>query len=226
MTNENRQIRELQMSISQPFGLLAQESSAVIFSLALGFYSSWQLTFVIFATFPVAALALWLVSKDLSAAIEEQKCDLTLASRDANSAIASITAVKAYNGQNHEVWQYLNSANAATKSYLKQARANALQFGVVKFFTIGLFVQGFWYGLYLVRKGLDPGHVVTTFFACLSAIQAAEVILPQWLVLSKGMSAGASLKTITAESAEIWREKQISGLRPHHCQGEIEIKSV
>jgi hypothetical protein len=46
-----------------------------------------------------------------------------------------------------------------------------------------------WFGLYLVDHSMDPGGVLTTFYACLGAIQSIETVLPQWLVLAKGISA-------------------------------------
>lgn len=225
--NNIRQIRELQLSISQPCGQVFYEFSAVIFSLAVGFYSSWQLTLVILATFPIAGAVLWLVSRSLTPAIEAQKRDLSFASKRANNAITAISTVKVFNGQNQEVWQYYNAIKAVAKGYLVQARANSMQFGVIKFFTVGLFLQGFWYGLDLVRGELDAGNVVTTFYACLSAIQAAEVILPQWLVLSKGMSAGAALQAILKEArGRMWQEHHEGDFRPDSFKGNIELHGV
>jgi ATP-binding cassette subfamily B (MDR/TAP) protein 1 len=81
-------------------------------------------------------------------------------------------------------------------SYMIQARCNALQFGMTKLITVGIFVQGFWFGLYLVDHGMDPSYVLTTFYACLATMQSVETILPQWLVLAKGISAGQILKAI------------------------------
>lgn len=227
VTNITRQIRELQLSLSQPCGQIFYESSAVVFSLAVGFYSSWQLTLVILATFPVAGAVLWLVSRSLTSAIEAQKRDLTSASRCAITAITAISTIKVVNGQNQEVWQYYNVLAAVAKEYLIQARANSMQSGVIKFFTVGLFVQGFWYGLHLVRGGTGAGNIVTTFYACLSAIQAAEVILPQWLVLSKGISAGATLQAILQEArGRSWQENQTGGTQPDSLTGRIEMVSV
>ncbi len=39
---------------------------------------------------------------------------------------------------------------------------------------VGIFVQGFWLSLYLVDHGMDPGRVLTTFYACLAAIQSID----------------------------------------------------
>jgi ATP-binding cassette subfamily B (MDR/TAP) protein 1 len=111
--------------------------------------------------------------------------------------------------------------------YLIQARVNALQFGITKFAMVVIFIQGFWYGLVLVRQGLDPGRVLTAFYACLFSIQAIEVILPQWLVLTKGMSAGQTLKDIMTHVRNGRKvTKMTGGIKPRDCIGDIEVNEV
>lgn len=189
--------------------------------------SSWKLTFVLLATLPVAGAALWIVSRNLGSAIEEQKRNLTIASKQTNTAVTAIDTVKIFNGQDGEIWQYYTAIREAARSYLIQARANASQSGVLKLFMVGIFVQGFWYGFYLVRQGLDAGNVVTAFYACLTALQAVEVVLPQWLVLTKAMSAGATLKSILSEIEENGSRERLSGsLWPPSCSGDIEVNNV
>lgn len=215
------------MAVSQPIGYLVYEVFGSIAALGLAFFYSWKLTLVVISTFPAAGIILWLVSRRLGPAIEEQKRELTRASKYANTAITAINTVKAYNGQDQEVWQYYDTIRRVASAYLIQARCNALQFGIIKFVVVGLFVQGFWYGLTLVKEGLDPGHILTTFYACLAAMQAIETVLPQWLVLKKGMSAGQTLKLILTHM-EHGREvtKMVGSMRPESCEGDIEIKGV
>lgn len=223
----SRQIRELQIAISQPTGFLAFQFVATLGSLGIAFYCSWKLTLVIIAILPVAGLVLFFVTKNLGSAIEKQKRELSKASKYANTAVSGIDTVKAFNGQDHEVWQYRNTIQKVAIQYLKQARINALQFGITKFILIGIFVQGFWYGLYLVRQGLSPGNVLTTFYSCLSAIQALEIIFPQWLVLTKGASAGHTLKRIMEEIQDSGKAMNMGGLlKPDTCDGDIEINNV
>lgn len=208
-------------------GFLVYEISASLGSITLALIYSWNLTLVILAVFPVAALVLFLVSRGLGPAIEAQKRELTLASKYANTAITSIDTVKAFNGQDQELWQYYVTIKKVAQGYYIQARANAMQFGIIKFLTIGIFVQGFWYGLVLVRQGLDPGSVVTTFYACLTAMQAIEIVLPQWLVLTKGMSAGETLKSILTQIQDITKVVKPPGnLQPVACNGDIEVNGV
>ncbi len=221
------QIRELQLAVSQPLGFLVFEIVGTCAALGLAFYYSWQLTLVIIASFPIAGIILYAISTPLTPAIERQKSELSEASKLADTAINSINTVKAYNGEVNEVWQYANTIKKVASSYLVQARVNAMQFGIMKFVIIGLFVQGFWFGLHLVDLGMDPGHVLTTFYACLAGMQSIEIVLPQWLVITKGMSAGHTLKYILGEVKTGRTTKSMAGtVRPNLCDGDIEVNGV
>jgi ATP-binding cassette, subfamily B (MDR/TAP), member 1 len=203
---------------------LTYEVFGSIASLGLAFYFSWRLTLVIISVFPIAAVVLYLVSLPLSPAVETQKQELTRASKYANMAIDT---VKAYNGQGQEVWQYSSTIKKVASSYMIQARCNAMQFGITKLFMVGIFVQGFWFGLFLVDQGMDPGHVLTTFYACLAAMQSVETVLPQWLVLAKGMSAGETLKSIMIQMEHGRKVIHMVGTtKPMSSPGDIEVNEV
>jgi ATP-binding cassette subfamily B (MDR/TAP) protein 1 len=221
------QIRELQLSVSQPLGFLLFETVSAIVALGTALYFSWNLTLVIIATFPIAGGILYLISRKLTPAIEAQKRALTEASKLANTAVAAIDTVKAFNGQDQEVWQYLSAIKRSTAYYMVQARASALQFGITKFIMVAIFVQGFWYGISLVDHGLSAGRVLTTFYACMMGMQALEIILPQWLVLAKGMSAGATLKSIMDQVDRGKNVCKVEGsIKPASCSGDIEVNEV
>ncbi|TVY40590.1 Alpha-factor-transporting ATPase, partial [Lachnellula subtilissima] len=221
------QTRELQLAISQPLGFLCTEFIGSLIALGIALYFSWKVTLVVVATFPVMALCLSLATRSLRPAIEAQKRELTKASKYANTAMTSINTVKAFNGQEQEVWQYYETIKLAAGKYLIQARVNALQFGITKFAMIGIFLQGFWFGLILVRQGLDPGRVLTAFYACLFSVQAVEIILPQWLVLTKGMSAAHTLKSIMIQMQDGQKIMNMTGcIKPTACIGDIEVNEV
>lgn len=135
--------------------------------------------------------------------------------------------MKVFNGQDQEVWQYASAVKKAARSYMVQAFANSLQMGITRFMTTGIFVVGFWYGIVLVRHGLGPGSVLTTFYSCLMATEAAEALLPQWLVLSKGMSAGETLRYLLLQMKTDWRVSKIKGvIKPTICHGDVEVSNV
>lgn len=223
-----RQIRELQMATSQPLGFAVQYTVTTLVALGVAFYTAWALTFVTLATLPFSAVILAWISARMQPCIETQGESLNQASKLADNALSAIDTVKCFNGQDYEVWQYSRSIKTAAQSYLKQARANALQIGFVRLVTLGMFVQGFWYGSHLVANGnKTPGQILTAFWACLMATQAIEQILPQMIVLEKGRAAGATLEAILAQmqtGRKVIRTN--GGLTPGYCDGDIEVRNV
>ena len=168
------------------------------------------------------------ISASMQRAIDAQTERLTEASRFASNALGAIETVKCFNGQSVETRQYTKAIRLASKFYLAQARANALQIGVVRFMTLSMFVQGFWYGSYLVSTGRrNPGQVLTAFWACLQATQTMEQILPQMLVLERGKSAGSTLKTVLDQIVKGGKMNAIGGDRiPPYCEGDVQISDV
>lgn len=215
------------MGTSQPFGFLAQEIVVILGALGVAFYSSWKLTLVILATFPVSVILMGLIGKNLGAKVEAQKLHLAQASKFASTAISAVDTVKVFNGHDQEVWQYSVAIKEASKWYLQQARINAFQVGIVRFAVIAMFVQGFWYGITLVSQGHSPGNVLATFFACLQATQGAEALLPQLLILTKAMSAGETLHSLLPSKQSGRKLKKTARpLNPSTCCGDIEVNNV
>ena len=183
---------------------------------------------VTLATAPISALTLAWISGKMQPSIQAQAVELTRASKIANNSISAIDTVKLFNGQDFQVWQYAQAIHKAARYYLKQAQQNALQIGLIRFVTLGMFVQGFWYGSRLVNAGKkNPGEILTAFWACLMAAQAVEQILPQMIVLEKGKAAGATLKAALVQ-LERGRKviKIVGGITPRTCEGEIEMRNV
>lgn len=216
------------MATSQPLGFAVQYTVTTIVALGVAFYTAWALTFVTLATVPFSAIILGWISARMQPSIETQSENLSQASKLADNAISAIDTVKCFNGQDYEVWQYSTSIKRAAQSYLKQARANALQIGFVRLVTLGMFVQGFWYGSHLVSIGSKtPGQILTAFWACLMATQAIEQILPQMIVLEKGRAAGATLKANLSQMQTSRKVVATDGdLTPGYCEGDIEVRNV
>ncbi|KAG7120333.1 Mating factor M secretion protein mam1 like [Verticillium longisporum] len=222
------QTRELQIATSQVLGFLISDIVVSVACLIVSFYMSWKLTLVLIATVPVSIVALTLATRRLQPAIQLQKAHLSEATKYANSSITGIDLVKIYNGFDTEVWHYLNSINASMKQYLVQAHCNAVQMGYAKFWVVSLFAVGFWYGIVLVQEGASPAQILTTFYATfyatLTALQGIENLMPQWLVLAKGMAAGQSLRQTGAFVNR--GKKHVGTHKPSCCIGDIEVNDV
>jgi ATP-binding cassette subfamily B (MDR/TAP) protein 1 len=216
----------MQMATSQPLGLLLQYSFRSLASLGLGFYTSWSLSLVTLAGVPIFSSIIASLSSRMKYSIRAQQDELTEASKVANNAITNIDTVKYLNGQALEYQRFSSHIISSAIHYLRQARLNSLQIALIRWMIFGMFVQGFWYGSSLARAGkLSSGEVLRTFWACLTAAQSIEQVLPQMIVMEKGKVAGVALNS-TIESKKVRVVSEIKGRYPEHCEGDIEVKNV
>ena len=164
----------------------------------------------------------------MKSSITAQEVELTQASKVANNAIASIDTVKCLNAQKIESQKFAKRIENSATYYLRQARLNSLQIAFIRWMMFGMFVQGFWYGSTLARQGkLSSGEVIRTFWACLTAAQSIEQVLPQMLVMEKGKVAGVKLKNLVSSCHMANSLSEMEGtLYPDHCEGDIEVNNV
>lgn len=181
---------------------------------------------MLLASLPISMVFLSLATRRLEPAIQAQKHDLETASKLATSSIKAIDIVKIFNGFDRELRLYYEAIMLASKQYLIQAQCNSFQMGYVAFWVVGIFVAGFWYGTILVDQGLSPGHLITTFFSVLAAFQGVEALLPQWLVLSKGMFAGAFLSSLSTRCDDEAAKKNSRLIKPDSCVGNVDLVDV
>ena len=159
---------------------------------------------MILASLPLMATVIGLLSSRIQPNMKSQNERLDEASKFAISAFSSIDVVKCFNGQAGESKRYIAKVWNAASFYYRQANINAIQIGVVRFSTLSIFVQGFWYGSYLVRTGKeDAGEVLTTFWAALMAAQCVQQAMPHLIVLEKGRAAGEKLYTISKQNNNV-----------------------
>ncbi|KAJ0166031.1 Alpha-factor-transporting ATPase [Colletotrichum tanaceti] len=227
LVRNEAQIRELQTATSQVFGLLVVDIATSIASLALALSASWKLTLALVASVPFAAVALSLTSRGLHPAITQQKEHLANASKIVDACVTGIDLVKVFNGFSQEMRTYSKFTDASMELYLVQARCNALQMSVTGVWVSAMFAGGFLFGLWLVTKGENASAILTSFYATLTALEAISNVLPQWLVLAKGMSAGQTLmQVMEGPLAEGPQRKSAGVFSPSFCVGEVQVKQV
>lgn len=228
MLTGSRQIRDLQLSVSQPFGEAVQCVVQALGAIGVAFYSSWNLTLVVICSVPIIYLIMAYLSKMLSKRAHEQSDRLQQAVKYVTNAIRSIETVKCFNGERFEVQRYTSAIGIAGRLYKSQANLRSLQLGVMQFFTLSIFVQGFWYGSTLVISGQkNAGQVLTTFWAALLAATAVTEFLPQFIVLQKGRVAGARLRALVGQISKSDSLMETEGhKKPAGCAGEIKFEEV
>ncbi|KAH7406010.1 P-loop containing nucleoside triphosphate hydrolase protein [Phaeosphaeria sp. MPI-PUGE-AT-0046c] len=193
-------IRDLQLSVSAPFGEMAQCIVQGLGALGVAFYYSWNLTFVILCGVPLVYAVQSVLSQRLSNRANEQADRLQWALKYLTNAIQSIELVKCFNGESYELQAFTKATAVAASIYARVANLRSMQVGTMQFFTLSIFVQGFWYGNHIVKSGeKDIEQIITTFWAALMAVQGITGFLPQFIVLQKGKLAGAHLQVLMSQ---------------------------
>ncbi|CAZ81089.1 unnamed protein product [Tuber melanosporum] len=221
------QINELKSAVSEPLGFTVQASVTASVSLGIALYHSWSLTLVILSGAPIALLLLSLLSIRMEPFIEAQNVHMSSSANTVSRSYTAIETVKAFNAQGLELRNFSAALGKAARAYRSQANLFALQVGCIRFITFAMFVQGFWYGGVLVRRGrADAGDVMTTFWSCLMATQSFEIILPQMMLLQKGMAAGGSLKGSLKQVERGRMPLKTGDIVPDILNGEIKFTNV
>lgn len=194
--------------------------------MGVAFYYSWNLTLVIICSVPLIYLAQAYLSKRLSTRARDQANQLQQALRYVTNAIQSIETVKCFNGENYELQVFSKASSLAADLYKRVANIRSTQIGLIQFFTLTVFVQGFAYGSHLIRSGeLDVGSVITTFWAALLAIGGITGFLPQFIVMQKGKISGARLRALVEQMTKEDEPLESRGqFQPSRCPGDIEFR--
>jgi ATP-binding cassette subfamily B (MDR/TAP) protein 1 len=216
------------LSVSAPFGEGVQCIVQGLAALGVAFYYSWNLTLVVLCAVPLIYLFETYISSRLAVRANDQADKLQMALKHITNAISSIETVKYFNGERYELEAIKRVTSLAAKIYMNVTNLRSIQIGVMEFFTISVFVQGFWYGSHLVRSGnRDVSQVITTFWAALMAIQGVTGFLPQLIVLQKGKIAGSRLRVLMEQISTSDRHEEMSGsLNPARCLGDVEFRQV
>jgi ATP-binding cassette subfamily B (MDR/TAP) protein 1 len=197
-------------------------------ALGVALYYSWDLTLIVMCTIPLLYLVQTFIAKRLSVRSHEQAEKVQSALKYITTAIQSIETVKCFNGERYELQNFTKIVGVAAGLYRRIANVRSIQIGLMQFFTLSVFVQGFWYGIHLVDTGkTDAGKVLTTFWAALMAITGITMVLPQFIVLQKGKMAAAKLSIIMQQVSTSDQLLELQGqTKPARCPGDIEFRKV
>ena len=168
------------------------------------------------------------LSKKMESRANDQADQLQNALKFATNAISSIETVKCFNGERTELNTFTKLTALSAELYKRVANIRSIQIGVIEFFTLCVFVQGFWYGSYLITNGdIEVGEVITTFWAALLAIANTTGFLPQLIVMQKGKMSGAKLRVLMDKiSINNELHESLGEEKPLQCLGQLEFKNV
>jgi ATP-binding cassette subfamily B (MDR/TAP) protein 1 len=191
------------MSTGQPFGMAIRDAVSSLVCFGLAFYASWKLTLIMLSSIPIVAILMLLFSSRTHPNIEGQARHMSAAAKHATNAFSIIDTVKCYSGHLQERLRYSHSINQAAAYCFRRVNWLALQSSVLRFITLGIFVQGLWYGSTLIGDDMESaGTIFTAFWCCLTAISSLMQIMPHMVQFEKGKVAACQLLAIVTAPSE------------------------
>lgn len=223
LTISNRNVEDFRVATSICLAYTTQSAITMILCLVLALIKSWSLTLVTLAGVPVIVLISVVLARFINRNLEASKEQMQIASNNANWAIHCLETVKMFNRELTEIKNFDNSIKLAKKLYLRFCQFLCLQLGLCRALSLTMFVQGFFFGSYLVRHNkVSSGDVLTVFWCCITVAQSFNSISIQMVLIKKGQVAVQWLNRTLAEKPK----SSSIGFYPPPAEGSIEFFKV
>ncbi|GAA5914052.1 ABC transporter ATP-binding protein [Sporobolomyces salmoneus] len=185
---------DVRIATSQTLGMFVQYCGSFIFCLALSFYRDYRLTFVILAAIPILTIFVGITERFAQPLANRDREAVTRCSSRVDRIIGALPTVKAFNAEDQENAGFKLITKQAFLAYTKLHFVWGFRSGITQFMIMTMFIQGFWFGAYLVQSGKATVSTVNTcFWSCLSASTYLQTCIPFLVSIEKGKIAMAGL---------------------------------
>lgn len=196
----HRDTDDARLACSQTLGLVVQYASATTFCLILAFYRDWRVSFVVLATIPIVTFAVALTERFSGPLANANRETSGRCASRVDRIIGAVATVKAFNAEEYELRGFKDLTKRDFVSYVKLHFVWGLRAGTTSSLLMAMFVQGFWYGAYLIRTGQSTASAVNTcFWACMLGSTYLQSAIPLLVTLEKGKVAMAGLLSLARD---------------------------
>ncbi|CAK9439258.1 uncharacterized protein LODBEIA_P34680 [Lodderomyces beijingensis] len=196
LTQVNRCIEEVRSGTSEVIGETVQTLALIIGLTVMSFYQSWAITLIILASAPVMAAVSWYFGRRTCICQQDENEKSSMASKILDWCLISPTSVRVFNGKYVEIVKFTKFVQQSAHAYYGVANAISANTGFLKFITLMMFVQGFWFGNYLLsRNSISINQLFTCFSSCLMLGQAVSGISQLMAIMNTAHAAAGRVST-------------------------------
>ncbi|KAL5514601.1 hypothetical protein ACEPAG_1917 [Sanghuangporus baumii] len=197
MAKFNRDTDDVRMASSLASGMLLQYLTTCIACLVIAFVRSWALTLVVLSGVPILTVIQIISQRFAGPLVNAERVYTGVAASFIERALGAIATVKAFNAQSAEQAALNPALDTIDRVTVTVNAVWGATSACSQFVSMAMFVQGFWFGAFLVRRGsASAGDVMAVFWACLIAASNLQLSIPQLITLAKGKFAMVSLVTL------------------------------
>src|SRR5436305_4973171 len=201
-TSVNKDAENIRSLISDNMGYLIQEVVVVFSTLILAFTKHAILTLVILVTTPLLFIVLSYTASKADKLFVRERNVFIQAGNVLENALSAIKTVRAFNNEENEEKKHYKYLQAANHVSSRLAWTYGLRYGIIQFFFLSLFVQGFCYGTTLVaNKKLRPGEVLSVFYSAMLGLSVLKNILPRIVSITRAKIAISAINRLLEHTA-------------------------
>lgn len=216
----NRCIEEIRSGISENVAMLVLAIALIIFLFINAMISLWALTLVVMASIPLMALSTYVFGA-LTFKYQKRENDFSgKASKLLDWSFVQGDLVRILNGKYVDMVAFNRVVELSARAFGRMALSIAGNSSVLRVLSNCIFVQGFWFGTYLLRRGLlGIDQLFTSFSSCLLfGVQIASIATIVAL-LNKAQAAAATINEsdILSNEPPVAPEQKLLDISPSDC---------
>jgi ABC-type multidrug transport system fused ATPase/permease subunit len=197
-------VEKVERGIGMQFAQIFTALTSFFGGWIAGFVRGWRLALVVLSVMPVLIITVAVMSLLMHKYTTKIQGILAQAGGIAEEVILSVRTVTSLNCQEYSAERYERHLGEAYKIGVKRAVLLAVSFGMIFFVMFGAFTLSFWYGAYLVRKGImNAGLVMSVFMAVLMGAMAIGTIAPSTQAVGEARGCAYELFSLIDRPSEI-----------------------
>ncbi|GMS92925.1 hypothetical protein PENTCL1PPCAC_15100, partial [Pristionchus entomophagus] len=206
--------------------LLIQYTAQFLGGFVVAFSYDWKLTLIMMSLSPFMIICGALIAKLMANATSEEARKYAVAGGIAEEVLSSIKTVHAFNAQHHEVARYEKALEAGKADGIKKSLVLGAGLACTFLIIFASYCLAFWVGTDYVAWGwMEPGTVMTVFFAVMMGSMALAAGGPQFAVLGAAQGAASTLHEIIDRVPEIDAYSK-EGIVPSDTKGHVRFENV
>lgn len=222
----NRCIEEFRNGASEYLGLTIQASFAIVLLFVVAIVHSWSLTLIILCGSPVVVLGSWYFGRATNKWAQEENYYSSLSSNILDWCFFNGPTVRVFNGKYNEIVRFNKVMNGSARRFYKLSNAISANIGFIRSMCLLAFVQGIWFGSFLVMKDNSSiNRVITCFTSCLLMLSQ---VMQLSVMISQFSKANAAVRRIIEfiDNNYVLPKYMGTGIYLENCEGKIEIRNV
>ncbi|QLQ82680.1 hypothetical protein HG537_0H04430 [Torulaspora globosa] len=227
-TQLNRSVEELRASSAEASAVLTRSLVTIVALIGTSFHASWSLTLVTLCSAPLIIGCAYFFSRLVQKYADRENEQISKASQLVDWSVNAAQFIRLCGTELREVQKFKICIQKSADSFIRMCLYASLNSGVLRFLTLTMFVQAFWFGSTMIRKGrLTVGDVITCFHSCILLGSTINGALHQLVFWQKGTVAANQISKFLETCQVLPAQQSESGFAPvGRLRGDICFKDV